>query len=51
MKEGSEEMDFNIQRTYDGRSIPSFQLSLDVVSTNSFNTFSSQNISEESFNK
>lgn len=50
-EEGSEEMDFNIQRTYEGRSIPSFQLSLDVVSTNSFNTFSSQNISEESFNK
>jgi hypothetical protein len=50
-EEGSDEMDFNIQRTFDGRSIPSFQLSLDVVSTNSFNTFSSQNISEESFNK
>lgn len=50
-EEGSEDMDFNIQRTYEGKSIPSFQLSLDVVSSSSFNTFSSQNISEASFNQ
>jgi hypothetical protein len=50
-EEGSDEMNFNIQRTFDGRSIPSFQLSLDVISTNSFDSFSSQNITEETFNQ
>lgn len=50
-EEGSDEMDFNIQRTYEGKSIPSFELSLDVVSTNSFDSFSSQNISEAAFNQ
>jgi hypothetical protein len=50
-EEGSDEMDFNIQRTYDGISIPSFKLSLDIVASSSFNTFSSQNISEASFNQ
>lgn len=49
-EKGSNIMDFNIQRTYDGYNIPSFQLQLDVISTNSQNTFDSKNISENEFN-
>nr|WP_199000134.1 DnaJ domain-containing protein [Flavobacterium sp. ASV13] len=48
---GTELMDFKIQQTYKGYSIPSFQLQLDVISTNSQNTFDSQNISENEFNE
>lgn len=50
-EEGSDILDFNIQRTYEGKSIPSFRLELDVVSNNSMSSFSSQNISEEAFNQ
>ncbi len=50
-EEGSDILDFNIQRTYEGSSIPSFRLELDVVSNNSMSSFSSQNISEEAFNQ
>lgn len=50
-EKGSEIMDFNVQRTYEGYSIPSFQLQLDVISSNSQNTFNSQNISENEFNQ
>jgi hypothetical protein len=50
-EEGSDVLDFNIQRTYEGKSIPSFRLELDVVSNNSMSSFSSQNISEEAFNQ
>jgi hypothetical protein len=49
-EEGKDEMDFTIRETYDGLSIPSFELSLDVVASNSLNKFSSQNISENEFN-
>ena len=50
-EKGEEVMDFNIQHLTDGKSIPSFRLQLDVVSSNISNSFSSQNISESEFNK
>jgi hypothetical protein len=50
-KKGEEIMDFNIKRTADGYSIPSFKLELDVVSSGISNSFSSQNISESEFNQ
>jgi hypothetical protein len=50
-EKGDEIMDFNLQQTADGYEIPSFQLKLDIVSTNSMNTFSSQDISESEFNQ
>ena len=50
-EKGSDVMDFNVQQTYDGYNIPSFQLQLDVISTNNQNTFDSQNISENEFNQ
>jgi hypothetical protein len=49
-EKGEDIMDFTIQKTYDGYSIPSFKLSLDVVSSNLTNSFSSHNISENDFN-
>jgi len=49
-EKGENIMDFTIQRTYDGYSIPSFRLSLDVISSNLSNSFSSHNISETDFN-
>jgi hypothetical protein len=50
-EKGEDIMDFNLQYASDGLSIPSFQLKLDVIATNSLNTFNSQNISENEFNK
>lgn len=44
-------MDFNIQQTLKGYNIPSFRLSLDVIASNTKNTFNSQNISENEFNQ
>jgi len=49
-EKGEDIMDFSIQRSSNGFSIPSFKLSLDVVSSNLSNSFSSQNISENDFN-
>ena len=49
-EKGEDIMDFTIHKTYDGYSIPSFKLSLDVVSSNLTNSFSSHNISENDFN-
>jgi hypothetical protein len=49
-EKGEDIMDFTIQKTYDGYSIPSFRLSLDVISSNLSNSFSSHNISETDFN-
>ena len=49
-EKGEDIMDFTIQKTYDGFSIPSFRLSLDVISSNLSNSFSSHNISETDFN-
>lgn len=50
-EKGEDIMDFNLQYTNDGYSIPSFQLKLDVISANSSNTFNSQDISESDFNQ
>ena len=50
-EKGEDIMDFNIQYTADGYSIPSFKLELDVVSNSISNSFNSQNISESEFNK
>jgi curved DNA-binding protein CbpA len=50
-EKGDNIMDFNLQHTDDGYSIPSFQLKLDIISTNKMNTFDSQNISENEFNQ
>ena len=49
-EKGKEIMDFNIQHSKNGYSIPSFKLKLDVLSTGTSNSFSSQNISESEFN-
>jgi hypothetical protein len=50
-EKGEDIMDFNIQHSADGYSIPSFKLQLDVVSSGISNSFSSQNISENEFNQ
>lgn len=50
-EKGEDILDFNIKRESNGRSIPSYQLSLDVVSSGISNSFNSQNISESEFNK
>jgi hypothetical protein len=50
-EKGEDIMDFNIQYKSKGYSIPSYQLQLDVVSSGVANSFNSQNISEEDFNK
>lgn len=49
-EKGEDILDFTIKNTFDGYSIPSFRLSLDVVSSNLMNSFSSKNISETDFN-
>lgn len=50
-EKGDDLMDFNLKYTSDGYRIPSFQLKLDVIATNTMNTFSSQDISESEFNQ
>lgn len=50
-EKGDDLMDFNLQYASDGYSIPSFQLKLDVIATNTMNTYSSQDISESEFNR
>lgn len=50
-EKGDDIMDFNLDYTSDGYSIPSFQLKLDVISTNTMSSFSSKNISESDFNQ
>ncbi len=50
-EKGDDIMDFNLQYTSDGYQIPSFKLKLDVIATNTINTFSSQDISESDFNR
>jgi curved DNA-binding protein CbpA len=49
-EKGEDIMDFTRQFRNDGVSIPSFKLSLDVISTDISNSFNSQNISENDFN-
>jgi hypothetical protein len=50
-EKGDDIMDFNIQYTSNGYSIPSFKLELDVISSSISNSFNSQNISESEFNQ
>lgn len=50
-EKGSNIMDFNLEHTADGFSIPSYRLRLDVISTDVINTFDSRNISEREFNR
>lgn len=49
-EKGEDIMDFNLIHSYNGYQIPSFELHLDVISTNAVNSFNSTNISEDSFN-
>ena len=50
-EKGDDILDFNKITTADGYSIPSYSLQLDVVSSGTSNSFDSQNISENDFNK
>lgn len=49
-QKGSSTLDFNIVKTWEGISIPSYSLELSVYTTNSQNAFSSSSIDEEQFN-
>ena len=49
-EKGEDIMDFTIQNSFNGSSIPSYSLSLDVISSSLSNSFSSHNISETDFN-
>lgn len=48
---GDEIMDYNLIRLPNGYNVPSFELSLDVISNSPIDEFSSSTISEEEFNK
>ena len=50
-EKGEDVLDYNFIKTPEGHQVPSFQLSLDVVSSNMSNSFESQNISENEFNQ
>jgi hypothetical protein len=50
-EKGVDELDFNVRREFEGISVPSFSLQLDVVSTTASNSFNSANISEDDFNE
>lgn len=50
-KKGDRILDFTVQRNFDGVSIPSYDLQLDVITTDRSNGLSSSNISEDSFNQ
>jgi hypothetical protein len=50
-EEGNDILDFNVKHTYNGYSVPSFALKLDVISDYTSNSFSSQSISEQQFNQ
>jgi len=49
-EKGNEILDFNLQKTYNGFNVPSFELSLDVIETDYKNSFRTNEISEEEFN-
>ncbi|WP_313580605.1 hypothetical protein [Chishuiella sp.] len=49
-EKGKDKIDFNIIHSYDGYQIPSYELELDVISSDIVNSFNSTTISEESFN-
>jgi len=48
--ESGEEMNFNVEDAYNGYTVPSYTLQLDMVSSSPVNTFDSQSISEDEFN-
>ena len=48
---GTDTLDFNIKKTEEGTSIPSFKLQLNVIKSKSNKTFNSKNISEDEFNQ
>lgn len=50
-EKGDDVMDYNLKYTTEGYSIPSFKLKLDVIASSPLNTFNSQSMSEEDFNK
>ncbi len=50
-EKGEDIMDFNLKYTDGGYSVPSFKLELDVIESDVSNSFNSQNISEEDFNR
>ncbi len=50
-EKGTDLLDYNLIRNTDGYSIPSYEISLDVVSSTMNNSFSTSNISEKEFNK
>lgn len=50
-EKGTDILDFFIKYTADGYSIPSYSLELDVISSQTSNSFNSHNISEEDFNQ
>jgi uncharacterized protein YraI len=50
-EKGTDILDFNRERTYNGYSLPCFELSLDVISSSPQNGFNSKTINEDEFNK
>ncbi len=51
-EKGEEVLDFNIRKTYNGTSVPYFELSLNIIVTQAKkNSYNSDNISEKEFNK
>jgi len=48
---GDDLLDYHTRKVYDGVEVPSFELSLDVIKTELYNSFDSQNISEAEFNE
>jgi curved DNA-binding protein CbpA len=50
-EKGEDILDFTVQETEDGYSIPYFELHLDVIGVKSADTFDSYKISEDEFNK
>lgn len=49
-EKGEDVLDFNLKYNSEGYSIPSFKLDLDVISSQTANSFNSQDISEDEFN-
>ncbi|MCS6904291.1 MAG: hypothetical protein RML72_10025 [Bacteroidia bacterium] len=50
-EQGEEVLDFNVQHSFDGSYIPSYELQLDVISSSPINSFESHKISEFEFNQ
>ena len=50
-EKGTDILDFYKQPTYNGYSLPCFELSLDVISSSPQNGFNSKTINEDEFNK